>query len=224
MEPWETLGKVQAELKAPKNLRNSFGGYNYRSAESILENLKPILKKYSATLVLSDNIEVHGDRIYVAATATFRTADGNAIHAFGLAREADEKKGMDPSQITGSASSYARKYALNGLFLLDDSKDADTDEYSAQSMGLNDIDMMMTQTEYTRDEAVRKTRIGKTKATALLKLIEATEKRAGATIDVGKLLDKLGVKTFADLTEEQHRDLVAKLENVKDGSKTQEQG
>lgn len=129
----DTLLQIQTELKAPKNNRNTFGNYNYRSAEDILEAVKPLLKKYNAQLVLSDEIIEVGGRIYVKATAVFTEPEGKdkreRITVTAYAREAETKKGMDESQITGTASSYARKYALNGLFLIDDTKDADTDEY-----------------------------------------------------------------------------------------------
>ena len=123
----ENLNKIQQELKAPKNQFNKFGGYAYRSAEDILEAVKPLLKKHGSQLTISDSIEQVGDRIYVKATCTY-TEGGEAISVSGYAREPAEKKGMDAPQITGTASSYARKYALNGLFLIDDTKDADTDE------------------------------------------------------------------------------------------------
>lgn len=130
----EKLMNIQAELKAPKNLRNSFGNYNYRNVESILEALKPLLVKYKATVTITDTIEVLGDRIYVKATASFYGADSSApIEVSAYAREAEVKKGMDEAQITGATSSYARKYALNGLFLLDDTKDVDSEEYQAQA-------------------------------------------------------------------------------------------
>ena len=122
------LLKIQSELKAPKNQRNNFGGYNYRSAEDILEAVKPLLKENNCQLTLSDEIVAVGDRIYVKAIATFTDGE-NEITATAFAREAETKKGMDESQITGTASSYARKYCLNGLLLIDDTKDADTNEY-----------------------------------------------------------------------------------------------
>lgn len=128
----DALIKIQQELKAPKGQYNSFGKYKYRSAEDILEAVKPLLGKYNAQLTLSDEIIAVGDRVYVKAVATF--TDGNATEVVSAyAREPDDKKGMDASQITGTASSYARKYALNGLFLIDDTKDADTDEYAKQT-------------------------------------------------------------------------------------------
>ena len=129
----EKLMKVQTEIKAPKNLYNSFGKYKYRNAEGICEAVKPFLSKYSLFLTLEDDVIIVGDRIYIKATAVLSdTETDNSIEVSALAREAETKKGMDESQITGTASSYARKYALNGLFLLDDTKDADTDEYKQQ--------------------------------------------------------------------------------------------
>lgn len=127
METKSVLSKIQLELKAPKGQYNSFGKYYYRSCEDILESLKPLLDKYSSTVTVSDDIVLVGDRIYVKATATFICGEERFV-VTGFAREAQERKGQDDSQITGSASSYARKYALNGLFLIDDNKDADTNE------------------------------------------------------------------------------------------------
>ena len=127
---------VQRDLKAPKNQYNSFGKYRYRSCEDILEGVKPILQEYGCAIVLSDTIEQIGDRFYVKATATFYDCDtGESVSNTAYARESDDKKGMDASQITGTASSYARKYALNGLLLIDDTKDADTDENRNETTG-----------------------------------------------------------------------------------------
>ena len=124
------LLNIQAELKAPKGQYNSFGKYKYRSAEDILESVKPLCIKHNAVLTLSDEMVLVGDRYYIKATATIIDLDdNNQISNTAYARESEDKKGMDSSQITGTASSYARKYALNGLFLIDDTKDADTDEY-----------------------------------------------------------------------------------------------
>ena len=129
MNVYEKLIKVQAELKAPKSKFNSFGKYKYRSLEDILEGVKPLLEKNKASLVIADSIEQVGDRYYLKATATFiDTENGESVSNSALARESADKKGQDDSQITGTASSYARKYALNALFLIDDTKDADTDE------------------------------------------------------------------------------------------------
>lgn len=120
----ELLNKVQTELKAPKTQENKFGGYKYRSCEDILEALKELEAKHSFCTLLSDEIMLVANRIYVKATAKF-VCDKGEISVSAYAREAEAKKGMDEAQITGSASSYARKYALNGLFAIDDTKDAD---------------------------------------------------------------------------------------------------
>lgn len=127
MNIFEKLSSIQAELKAPKNQKNTFGGYNYRSCEDILEAVKPICKKHNTALILADEIVLIGARYYVKATATLydtEKADG-VISATAYAREEEAKKGMDGSQVTGASSSYARKYALNGLFNIDDTKDSD---------------------------------------------------------------------------------------------------
>ena len=119
------LLSVIAELKAPKNQRNNFGNYNYRSCEDILEAVKPLLLKHSLMMSINDDVVSVLDRVYVKATVTvWNDKESKQVSAF--AREAETKKGMDESQITGAASSYARKYALNGMFLIDDTKDADT--------------------------------------------------------------------------------------------------
>lgn len=129
------LSWIQANLKAPKNQRNSFGNYNYRSAEDILEAVKPLLGKAELTLRISDEIVAVGNNTYIKATATL--TDGiNVVTNSAFARESYDKKGMDASQMTGATSSYARKYALNGLFCIDDNKDADTDAW-ARTQGRN---------------------------------------------------------------------------------------
>ena len=133
MSIYETLSNIQVELKAPKNLYNSFGGYKYRNAESILEAAKPLCAKHGCTLTVSDEVILIGSRYYIKATATVQDKDGNAASTTALAREDETKKGMDGAQITGTASSYARKYALNGLFCIDDTKDPDTNEYHNQT-------------------------------------------------------------------------------------------
>lgn len=130
----EKMIEIQSELNIPKNLYNSFGKYNYRSCESILEVAKPVCKKHGCFLYLTDDICEVGGRIYVQAVATIIDSEsGESLQNSAFAREPESKKGMDESQITGTASSYARKYALNGLLALDDNKDADTDEYHEQT-------------------------------------------------------------------------------------------
>jgi hypothetical protein len=129
------LVKIQAELKAPKGQFNAFGKYKYRNAEDIIEAVKPILCKYGTALVITDEVVQVGDRIYVQATATLLDDTDNIISSKGWAREEEVKKGMDAAQITGSASSYARKYALNGLFAIDDTKDADSTNEHKDEVG-----------------------------------------------------------------------------------------
>ena len=186
------LTDIQTELKAPKNRFNRFGNYQYRSCEDILEAVKPLLKEHQATLTIRDEIVEVGGRVYVKAIVTFNAGDENAeVTAF--ARESESKKGMDDSQITGTASSYARKYALNGLFLIDDTKDADTEEFTQQSKGA----------EKTQETAAKK--IGKVKAEALAKAVADCGK------DLNVLLNYLGVKKAEDLTEEQHLAIMKKV-------------
>ena len=126
------LSKIQSKLKAPKSQRNTFGNYNYRNCEDIMEAAKPLLNEQGLSLVVGDDIVMVANRIYVKAIATL--SDGtNTIQTSALAREAEFQKGMSDSQLTGSASSYARKYALNGLFAIDDTKDSDHDsQYQAE--------------------------------------------------------------------------------------------
>lgn len=137
MTVYKKLIKVQQELKAPKNQRNTFGNYNYRSAEDILEALKPVLTAHDATVFISDKVVVKENSwAYIESTATFVDIEtGESISTTAFAREAENKKGMDASQITGSASSYARKYALNGLFLIDDAVDPDSDSHQKLTGG-----------------------------------------------------------------------------------------
>jgi hypothetical protein len=121
----ERLQAVQAELKAPKGQTNKFGNYRYRSAEDILEALKPLLNKQKLALIITDEMVEVGGRVYVKSSAAVIDSMGAQLSVNAYAREAEDKKGMDVAQISGSASSYARKYALNGLFCIDDTKDAD---------------------------------------------------------------------------------------------------
>lgn len=134
MNIYEKLNKIQTELKAPKGQYNSFGKYKYRSCEDILEAIKPFLIETKTVLTINDEIVFIGNRFYVKATAVLTDCENenSFIHNTAFAREDDSKKGMDGSQITGASSSYARKYALNGLFAIDDTKDADTDENAKQ--------------------------------------------------------------------------------------------
>jgi len=129
------LVKIQAELKAPKNQTNNFGKYKYRSAEDIIEAVKPILKKYDTALVVSDEVVQVGDRIYIKATATLLDGTDDHISVHGWAREEESKKGMDSAQLTGSTASYAKKYALSNLFAIDDTKDSDATNQHQDEVG-----------------------------------------------------------------------------------------
>ena len=193
MTIYQKLAEVQIELKAPKNKKNTFGGYNYRSCEDILEALKPILSRHEALVTISDEIVEIGGRIYVKATAMFSDQkEGTAIQVTAYAREAESKKGMDDSQITGTASSYARKYALNGLLLIDDTKDADTDEYVRQ-----------TQEEKPKGITADQKKV-------ILALADQTG------VDLGKAL---GGKDMNTLTEKRADELIAALKEKANGVK-----
>lgn len=128
MNIYEKLGVIQSKLKAPKGQYNSFGKYKYRSCEDILEAVKPLLTETKTVLCITDQMEVVGDRVYVRAETHLKDAEDSSseIVTVAYAREEESKKGMDSSQVTGAASSYARKYALNGLFCIDDNKDSDS--------------------------------------------------------------------------------------------------
>ncbi|MAG39341.1 hypothetical protein CMI41_00015 [Candidatus Pacearchaeota archaeon] len=201
------LSEIQKELKCKKNQRNKFGNYNYRSCEDILEAVKPILFKQNMALTLSDEIVLIGDRYYVKALAELRF-EGDMMVIVAYARETDIKKGMDSAQITGSASSYARKYALNGLFAIDDTKDSDaTNDHGKNGSNYKQPEEKKTPEEVGKeiDEA-----IGGVKPDVLLedvlfiatkkgftkKSVEATAKR-----DYKKTLDKLTKEELTKLFE-----------------------
>ena len=202
MNIYEKLNAIQTELKAPKNLYNSFGKYSYRNAEGILEAVKPLLKQYGCILTLEDDAINIGDRFYIKATATLHDVEKDAkVQTSALAREDEVKKGMDGSQITGTASSYARKYALNGLFILDDTKDADTDEYHAQ-----------TTAEKTEKP---KPKTQKEKAKAAYPPREEMMAVILTQWDEKKILDGYGVGKLADVTDEQVMVMYAKAVAIK---------
>lgn len=139
------LVDIQSKLKAPKGQYNSFGKYKYRSCEDILEAVKPLLKENNCTLTIADDIMLVGDRFYVKAIVTLKNSNGETVTTTAFAREEESKKGMDGSQVTGASSSYARKYALNGMFCIDDTKDSDTtntghsDENPLKEVAMADI-------------------------------------------------------------------------------------
>ena len=187
MEFNEKLREVQTQIKAPKNLYNTFGKYKYRNAEGILEAVKPFLGKYNLCLTLGDEIVQVGERFYIKATATLYDGVGSgSVSVSAYAREAAVKKGMDDSQITGTASSYARKYALNGLFLLDDTKDADTDENRIEREN-------------------RGVTISKTEAKALYSMLQEHD------IDVNDFLLERNIQKLSDLTPKEYAQIIKDL-------------
>ena len=154
-----SLIQIQKELKVPKNQMNKFGNYRFRSAEDIIEAAKPICHKHDCALTISDEVVLIGDRIYVKATATLHKKDGDYIATTGYAREEEVKKGMDAAQITGSASSYARKYALNGLFAIDDTKDADATNDHKDEIGDEKRLQLITMLENTLYDEEKKSKM-----------------------------------------------------------------
>lgn len=196
----EKFMRIQTEIKAPKNLYNNFGKYYYRNAEGICEAVKPYLEKEKCVLTLTDSIVEVGGRIYVEAIATLTDCESDTFFATtAYARESLEKKGMDDSQITGTASSYARKYALNGLFLLDDTKDADTDEYKQQMEADN-----------KKTEEVKKSK----PTAAHIKTIQALADKKGYSET--NICNLYGKKKFADMTFEEWNDACTKLNKYPD--------
>lgn len=149
------LAIIQSKLKAPKGQKNTFGGYKYRSCEDILEAVKPLLRETSCTLILNDEVVLMGDRFYIKATATISNTENEVATTTAFAREEETKKGMDASQITGAASSYARKYALCGLFAIDDGKDADSLNNSPAYTQRDDDYMAMAKQEIDAATEVR---------------------------------------------------------------------
>ena len=195
------LMHIQEELKAPKNLFNKFGNYYYRNAESIQEALKPLEVKYGVMVTLTDNIEVIGERVYVKAVANiFDTESNDSISVWAYAREAETKKGMDDAQVTGATSSYARKYALNGLFLLDDTKDVDSEEYQAQSK------------QETNKATSKKAEPKKAEPKALSDKEMTFLKQRYTGDNLAKLLDFYKIERLDDIDPEVARNLIKQIE------------
>lgn len=197
---YEKLMTVQLSLKAPKNQFNSFGKYYYRSCEDILEGLKPCLKEVKAAVTIDDEIVEIGGRVYVKASAHFHDAEtGEMVNNTAYAREEETKSGMSAAQITGATSSYARKYALNGLFMIDDNKDADTDESKVESDAKSKAYKSKT-TETKKTESsnpVESQVISDTKIHALMKKAEQDG------VSVATILDKCKKPNLESLTEKQ---------------------
>lgn len=195
----EKMMKIQTTLKAPKNLFNSFGNYKYRNAEGILEAVKPLLAENKLSMYISDDVQAVNDRVYVKATVSiFDIETGESVMATASAREALNKKGMDDSQITGTASSYARKYALNGILLLDDTKDADTDENQKERTARAN-----KQEQKKNKEKLDQMKISLVKQKTLLDLCEDEK------FDINKILKSYKHESIKDITEGQYKYIVA---------------
>lgn len=181
------LIEIQKELKAPKGQFNKFGNYKYRSCEDILEAVKPLCAKQGVQLTVSDELVLIGERYYIKATA--KVTDGSeTVEVNAYAREEENKKGMDASQITGTASSYARKYALNGLFCIDDTKDADTDEFA-------------TKTGKGKPEDEKLKTVASNKSSARNRVIKAAQERGMTMAEVAKDYSLNGNTTEARFEE-----------------------
>ena len=203
----EKLSEIQNELKAPKGQFNSFGKYNYRSAEDILEAVKPLCKKHKTVLLLSDEVKQIGDRYYVEATAMLEDIDdGGQVVVTASAREADKKSGMDESQITGSCSSYARKYTLNGLFCIDDTKDADTDEQHNQVAEGGKKETKAKAEKAKADDPV----ISHDKVEIAVGVIRNKQ------TTLANILQAYNVEKLADLTESQYKNMMGRLAKTPD--------
>ena len=203
MTVYEKLAIIQQELIAPKNQYNSFGKYNYRSCEDILEGLKPCLKKVGAAVTVSDEVLQIGERYYIKATATLHdTENPDSISNTAYAREDEGKKGMDVSQVTGATSSYARKYALNGLFCIDDVKDADTRD-NRQNEAKEQKQAEEHQKEFENSV------VSEVKVKAL---VARCEKEG---VDTEKILKLYKVKSLSDLTELKYRNINDHWEEIK---------
>lgn len=211
MNVYEKLQAVQENLKAPKSQYNVFGKYHYRNCEDIQEAAKPLLKGVKAALIVGDRLVVEGERYYIEATARFIDCEtGEQVENVAYAREEREKKGMDASQVTGSASSYARKYALNGLFCIDDVKDADNQDNTGKSG------------QTTKPEAVweRKTETGRSAGAASGTKITPEEmesvrglvaKHSAKGLKMEKILKMYQIKDIAEMSADQYQDCMNKL-------------
>ena len=196
------LIEIQQKLKCPKNQFNSFGKYNFRSCEDILESVKPLLKETNCALYLTDKVEEVGDRVYVHAEVTLVNENGEKISVSAYAREEETKKGMDASQITGTASSYARKYALNGLFCIDDVKDSD-----ATNMHGKDVK--------GKRQAASNSEPGTITPEQMVAIHDWTEsQQEWALKSAQKLMDGLDIQKISDFSETVAQTLIEKFKKA----------
>ena len=205
MTIYEKLAKIQSTLKAPKGQYNAFGKYKYRNCEDILEAVKPLLAEVKAVVIIGDDLELIGSRFYVKATARFIDCETDAqITNTAYAREEDTKKGMDGSQITGASSSYARKYALNGLFAIDDTKDSDTtngmpDQQNQQPANTASQPQLMTEQHYN----------------ILIRACDNAQMDSGKAEEFWK--DRYKVKSLADIPDSQFEFMLVSMKCDKNG-------
>lgn len=201
----ELLVKVQNELHAPKNQFNKFGNYKYRNQEDILEAVKPLLLKHSLTLTIFDDLVFIGDRYYIKATCGLRHGS-NEVKVTAFAREQQTRKGMDESQVTGSASSYARKYALNGMFLIDDTKDADSMDNSPSKKTAPAKTTAKPQVKKPKMNATQYSKLKKRITEAILEddvtvLIRSAKDTFDLAPEQLNLIEELGVNRIAEIKE-----------------------
>ena len=218
MNVYEKLLSIQTELKAPKSQYNSFGKYSYRNCEDILEAVKPILARCKAALFLSDEVVEIGQRIYVKATATLVNVEqpDEKIAVTAYAREEESKKGMDGSQVTGASSSYARKYALNGLFDVDDTKDSDTTNNSGNNPQQSSKQQQKSTKKDSQPQKPKSSKLSKESADAINKAIKEYSTQSGMKIaEVVNIIQQELGKPMSDC-EENEVDVVMQIINGMD--------
>lgn len=225
----EKLAIIQEKLNAPKNQWNDFGKYNYRSCEDILEGVKPLLKETKTTLRLTDQIEQVGDRYYIKATAILEDVESNeAIVTSAYARECLDRPKMDEAQITGSASTYARKYALNGLFCIDDVKDADTKKNGNAGKGKKQAGKSEAPKQASKTETPKQAQNIKTESEAKAEMDKIAKSKIGTVkvnaliarcdkenVSIDKIFRLYKVNDLEELTENQYRNINEHWEDIK---------
>tara|TARA_B100001123_G_C15064893_1_gene929134 strand:- start:57 stop:695 length:639 start_codon:yes stop_codon:yes gene_type:complete len=189
----DKLNHIQVTLNAPKNLYNSFGKYKYRNLEGIFEGLKPLLKETGCAVTVSDEIVCVNEMNYIKATATLSNGSEESISVTGWARESVSKKGMDDSQITGATSSYARKYAMNGLFAIDDTVDADTEEYKKE-----DEAKATKKTVKAPNKAKQNKELTESQKVEIRELVKKVEKGYGEQVIASLIANKIHQGNFKD--------------------------
>lgn len=205
MEIYEILNKIQTELKVPKNLYNEFGKFKYRSCESILEAVKPILKDLNVSLIINDDLVSMGDRYYIKATARLAKNDKEFVESTAFAREALTKKSMDESQITGATSSYARKYALNGLFCIDDTKDADFYDNTESNQSIKNTKTTRTTKNTTTDTV---TTVTDEEVAKIMSYCKKFNK------DINTILSNYKIDNLKKLNKTQYNSLIKRFEEL----------